>query len=554
MNSMTNTNQSMSRTISGRSPIWIIAIICVMCLGYAFSLQIGYVEGDDASSLIYHMMGRDRAVQPPYAPYHGFADLLLTLLPSDQGVLLPVTMFATAVANIIMIVSILALVFQWLNITAPRSQLVISVLTLLALPELFYLGNLYTPALIAMAYILPAHLLLLRAFGQDTPPRVRLSLALAATALFGVGAATRWDMVLYGGVIFIDLIRQGVMRFGLSRAARPALIRHGAYAVLWGAYAILSWIGAIYLSGYIITDILDIAAWSQDWQRGLSLVTLASIQPLLTPFVIATLLIGLVALILRHDSLLIIVGVSLLLVSPWLGTGVPKALLVAFPALIATCIAGVQFIASLPNPTLRRLSLGVGVILILLPWLVGVRLQLGDNAWGPGFDLQPYDRIESPVQSFEIVFFQPGTAVPTTEGPRALFGHAGAIFGSGWRNIVQMQADETAHIIDTALAEDLPLIILRGSGSLYISEIVARGFVTRDPALERQRVFIRPEDEARVILFYPQDDEDILADATLPERVIVTGYPSDLRALYLQSPQQMYSIARIAAVYSTSLE
>lgn len=539
----------MPRMWSTNARNWVLAPILILLVGYAFSINIGYVEGDDATSILYHMMGRDGTLQPPYASYHAFADVLLSLLPMDQDVLLLAGMIATAVANIVVYLCILALGFRWLKINTARAQTLIAVLMLFAIPELFYLGNVYTPALIAMACILSAHLLVLKAFEQESLSR-HLGFALFAGFLFGVGAATRWDMVLYGGVIFVDLISSGYL---LHKLRRLAFIRHSVFAALWGAFALICWVLVIYLSGYTINDIGNLISWSQNWRQALSLVTLATIQPLLSPFTIMTFVIGLVVLIHRRHSLLLVLMVSLLLVSPWIGTGIPKTMLSAVPALVAVCIIGIQSVYALPTVFMRRISLSVGFILILLPWVVGVRLQLGEGAWGPGFELQDYDYIES-TPSFQFVFFQSGTAVPTSEGPRALFGHMGAIFGGGWRGFVQTQTNETAFIIDTALREKIPLVILRGSGSLYLSEIVSRGFTTTDPESEKRRLFLSSQDEIVIEVIRPSVNESFLADSSLPNHVIVIGYPSTLRALYLQAPQRMQKIASIAAIYSTASE
>ena len=75
---------------------------------------------------------------------------------------------------------------------------------LLAAPELFYLGLVYTPSVIAICFVLAAHVLLrhlIRAGGlrilDRSSSRVRIALSLV---LFGIGASVHWDIVAYGAV------------------------------------------------------------------------------------------------------------------------------------------------------------------------------------------------------------------------------------------------------------------------------------------------------------------------------------------------------------------
>ena len=65
---------------------------------YIASLTFVYVEGDDATSIVYHAMGRDRSVQPAYSAYHGMMDVFLGWLPADEIVLRHLAISLTAAA------------------------------------------------------------------------------------------------------------------------------------------------------------------------------------------------------------------------------------------------------------------------------------------------------------------------------------------------------------------------------------------------------------------------------------------------------------------------
>jgi len=46
-----------------------------------------YIEGDDATSIAYHALGRIESLQPHYAGYQGMMDKVLILLPANEALL-----------------------------------------------------------------------------------------------------------------------------------------------------------------------------------------------------------------------------------------------------------------------------------------------------------------------------------------------------------------------------------------------------------------------------------------------------------------------------------
>ena len=54
---------------------------------FFFTLNTNYVEGDDASTILYHLCGRDSTIQLPYAPYNSGFDFILNFLPIDEVIL-----------------------------------------------------------------------------------------------------------------------------------------------------------------------------------------------------------------------------------------------------------------------------------------------------------------------------------------------------------------------------------------------------------------------------------------------------------------------------------
>ncbi len=171
---------------------WILLVIFLFGVIYQFSGAYVYVEGDDAASIAYHLMGRDKAMQLPYSPYHGMMDKLLGVLPAEEEILRTTAFGITRYANILMVILILTLVFDWLRAFGRNFssswRAFISITVLLAAPELFYLGLVYSPTLVAMCLVLSAHLILRWSYlAAGTSKRTRLISYIGAVILFGLG-------------------------------------------------------------------------------------------------------------------------------------------------------------------------------------------------------------------------------------------------------------------------------------------------------------------------------------------------------------------------------
>src|SRR5690606_6321549 len=71
-----------------------------------FTLTPYYIEGDDASTILYQLFGRDTSIQRAFNPYHSGFDTLLSWLPNDEKTLRLsafVVSFLAGIANIFLL-------------------------------------------------------------------------------------------------------------------------------------------------------------------------------------------------------------------------------------------------------------------------------------------------------------------------------------------------------------------------------------------------------------------------------------------------------------------
>ena len=521
--------------------------MCAVVLGFvavfSASLTFEYVEGDDASTIAFHALGRRADLQPPYSAYHSMMDALLGLLPPREGLLRVAAISLSAMAAVAMTLLILALAFDRLRPVAGIARLPSALAFLLAVPEVFYLGLVLTPGLIAISLVLASHLLARRAARRAALP----GLAVAA-ALFGAGAAFRWEIVTYGAVIAADL--------ALAPEETPPglLSRRFAVAAGWGASALLAFFLAVVASGYGPADVLGVARFGVGFSASrppFSTSAVASILSLLTPGFALLTAAGLWSLARRALRQAIVVALGVLLVLPWLATGVPKYLLVALPGLATAFVLG--FSRAWAAPRVRTPARVAIVLCLALPWLIGLRMAVGHSSWGPGFEVRPFtsDLTRAPRPAFGA-----GAAAPTPEGPRPVFGHFHVLLGGRWRHLLNELAAERSRVVESAAEGGLALVRHRGSNGFDTAELLARGFVTRDPAGRRsprmaavlERRFQGPRGLRITYLRLEEPDDLEGFSRVFGGRVILLSYPSDLKRLHRCAPGALEPIGPMSGL------
>jgi len=539
---------SAGRAASVSSRNWLALGLITLSFAFVYgrSLAFVYVEGDDATLVAHHAMGRIPDLQPVYSPYESMFDAVLDLLPADERVVRVTAMALTAISAPWLFFLMMLLAFEWVPELRRTDRLLFVATMLLAIPELFYLSMVLTPSIVAMALLVSAHLLVRRSARDGTRPS--WSGFVGSAALFGVGAACRWDTVLYGLTITADvlLLAGDPGREGWSRARKRLGI-----AIGWGALAVTVWLLVLRLNGWTPSEVIRVISVngpveSFDWRLGA-----ARAQTFFTPA--SVLLIGIGAwLLLKHkDPLAAIVAVAVLAVAKFLPYGVPKWVITMMPTMLACAAVGFAFLLQ------RRRERWAVVALALLPWVIGVRLSYAGSAWGPGFELQPYDQVPQRT-GFPSLTIAAGAATPTPEGPRPLFGH-GWVLLDRWRPFVNEWAQEQVAAVGAAIEAGVPLV-LPDDRSWPVDTYLSLGFSTHDP-FERKvgdgRIFerrwtSRQDAESRMyVLVKPE----YLFDAGMVgrlqsmagERVVVIGFSSTLSRLHHVAPEALYPLGKRTA-------
>lgn len=564
-----------TRKIYDQNNLWIVLLIVIFGLVYIQSMTFVYVEGDDATSMAYHIMGRNKDIQSAYTPYQGMMDKMLGFLPSNEVLLRFTSLFATNLAAILMVMLILMLVFDWTrrqNITHPKWLITISVL--LAAPEMFFLGLVYSPTLIAMCLLLAAHLILRYASRNANwlkfNDKKQIAYIVVSLFLFGFGVSFRWNTAIYAVVIIVDLI---LLQPDAPTPLSTPLKKRIGLGVLWGGLALTFSILMISISGYGFSDFIkkfetvlfvinQSGVKSTDSSTSMKEVLMYSVLPLspmFTPAFGLLTLLGFIEFARRRNPLTLVILVGFLGILPWLKSGVPKFIITALPVFILCFMQGFTMLWNRVGQGWVKQAANLTLILLLLaPWILGLRVTREGTAYGPGFELRSYDYPDTEGMQFDVTLGA-GAAFPTPEGPRSLFGYGFVLIGGDWRKFVLEEDAERNEAIQYALSLGYPIVVTNWSPDYFLNKLYSMGFKTNDSNNNEQyftkRYFINSQRESVTIVIHGTEESDAdelvgrLSDPTMnSNKVIITGYPSVMRFLFTHYPEAMESIGSISAI------
>lgn len=445
----------------------VYSILIIYLLTYLVSLTFLYVEGDDAFTVAYHIYGRNLDFQEPYSPYHGMMDTFFSLFPANEPLLRTLAIGISSIAALIFVLLIYQLLSKWLPEDLHPNLVFFLPLLPFTVPELLFFGLIYMPSVVAMTLILAGHLLIRQQFEKNNINLYQFTISLM---LFGLGASCRWDTAVYGIVIFIDV---SLLLINQKRIGLQSLVRLG----IWSLLAIASVVFFIYLSGYTPAKIGEIFLWAKSYlsAKPSSMLKKASVViALLTPAFVICFLIGLLRLILEGKWKILLLGTSGYLPKLYLGlTLLPKAMIMALPGFFLITYTGFDFILKQKKPYIRlkkrqlplfTLSL---LLVILIPWVIGVHIDARNTSWGPGFEvfykpanLQSANKsVDQKIQlDMFRLSFSGGFASPTSEGPRPVWGFGSVLLGGQWRAMMVKRTAEIDSVIQYANQHDLPIL------------------------------------------------------------------------------------------------
>jgi hypothetical protein len=537
---------------------------------YAFSLTFVYIDPDDASSIAYHVSGRDASIQQPFEQFQFGVDCVLSYLSSDEVTVRIAAKLITVAAAIGSFILLLALSFAIIGDVTPVDKVIITAALFFAAPELIYLGLIYTPIMVGVCCILSAHLILrVHVLRMHTHRELNvqcLILVIISAVLMAFGGFCRWDLCLYGLFVLLDLLYLSAGTSGSLPRDNRKLIWLG---LGWGIASAAFWVLMVLGSGGFQLALKDtmgaVAETKGETATGFDADILRAVGAdamLLTPAFVCAAVLGWISMLKANKRYAWFIVLVMVLVIFWPFRLSPKEYYVFLPFFILIAVKGFSLVWRRVTPIRHKNIVRVGFALLLaIPWVVGVRLTYGDSSWGPGFELRPFDRADSGAVRVLSVRPVAGAAFPTSEGPRPVMGHAFVLFGGGWRTLVKSLSDDRISALHYAVDKKLPFLSLMHYDQFQVAELAEMGFTTRDSerwgflAAPVVRKFLNKDGRSLTLvrlklsrLLTAPSLLDSLESETANDRFVVWGEPGVMRELYLVSKESFERLGPCTAV------
>jgi hypothetical protein len=422
--------------------ILIVAYTIYYIILYFTAYTPVYIEGDDASTILYHLAGRDNNIQPPYSPYHSGFDFLLSFIPNNEKTLIQ---FGILISFIFGYISISLTSFWILRKLNYGIKSLISLIAIpIIVPEVLFNSLVMNPTNIGFAFCMLAMIL------SDNYVKSRNPIYhLIIPCLYLVGIPFRWSLELF----FIVPLWSYLWSNNFS--IQKLLIDKG-YILLTTSSIILSFIG-IYISGYTPQDVVNVLIWGKEFSDNQTISVFSIIAHninFITPSFIMLFVIGSYFVFKQKNYKISLIYLINLI--PFLLVGMfpcYKFYIMTTPFLFLILCIGFNEVSS------RWFAQFSIILLIITPWIFGLKLNIKNNVYGPGFEIANWDNLnmirfiknpdkrKNEVENFKIST-SGGMALSTMEGPRPLFGIGSVLLFGKWRALTVTIENERVNTLE----------------------------------------------------------------------------------------------------------
>ena len=449
------------------------------------ALNFNYVEGDDATTIIHHVFGRNNDFQPVYSPYHSMLDSILSLLPTQNEITLrTISIGGSFIAGFFVLIFIAKI----LTDTFPKEKNKLGVFLVVIpfiIPDVLFNSLIINPANISFAILLLSHI-----FFNKYLKSQRYLFLIFSVLLFGLGVSFRWNNGFYLFVLFGVFILNQINN-------KENFLKQLKKSFLVFPFFIISVIGFIQISGYSIFDIIAVYKSGSSYLDNAEfskLAMLASAISFLTPAFVLLFILGLISCFRRKIYFPLYLLVIALI--PYLLLGVFPYYKYMLCALVPVFFIQMYGFLSLKRKVFKIIMVSV----IFIPWIIGLQIQ-SNSAWGPGFEIlmkgSNFEDLESfnPDNSTAIknvrLNLGSGMAMPTPEGPRPLYGFGG-VFLADWYAFIESNNEEREEAVKYAL-ENRCHILQDVDHAYILSKLSEKNLQMQKPYSSTDKLFIRRE-------------------------------------------------------------
>ncbi|MEH1008495.1 hypothetical protein VDP25_12175 [Winogradskyella sp. ECml5-4] len=417
------------------------------------ALNFNYIEGDDAQTVLYHVFGRDASFQPPYSPYHSMFDTVLSLmLTQDETTLRKCGLLFTFVSGLLVFLFVVKIINEFFDFKKTKIAWFLLILPFL-IPEMLFSSLIINPTNISFAFVLCSHIFFIKYLKTNNKFSLIISIL-----LFGFGVSFRWISGFYIFVLLGHFVFSNSSNFKtliLINKLKKSLIIFPFFIT-----SVLLW---ILISGYSIVDIYNVFVDGSKYLEGkeTSLLSIgATAITFITPALIMLFMFGVIHCV--KERLLFPLALLIMSILPYFVLGVVpmyKYMITTVIPLLIVCAYGFLFLKDLKYKYILY-------AIIIAPWFVGLQIE-SNTAWGPGFEVGSITNNTiteanfNPDKSTSInnvsIVLGSGMAMPTSEGPRPLFGF-GKVLLVDWYRFVATNNIERESSVNYAIENNCNIL------------------------------------------------------------------------------------------------
>jgi len=415
------------------------------------------MDVDDPYTIAYHFFGRNSIIQPPYEAYDSLSDWCLSFMPRNYYSLYYTMVIWTFFSALIVYVLVIEIAK---NFKSNVDAYFFGFILLLAMPEFNYLILSFKTALIGCVFIFSSHYILLKSFKRNSG--ITLSSLFLSSILFGIGAACRWNLIVYGLAIFADIAYLQYIKNKWNGIGK---------SMIWAIAANLFFLLFLYISGYSINGLLQTVTWANKYlaENKYSFFYNAAVSlGMLTPISVACLSIGFIIIVRQYGNYMRLWLLLITSILPYIFLGFGfnlKYLLTLLPGLFILFMIGCNYLYHTVGIRFKILRTTFW-LLLLLPWFIGIWIYSDSTLWGPGFDMKRQathsmylNKLLNKPFSVDSVKLKldAGFAISAPEGTRPFWGHFYALFYNKMTRFDKKMVLEGDSVIELAANEHMEI-------------------------------------------------------------------------------------------------
>jgi hypothetical protein len=467
---------------------------------YFFTLNFNYVEGDDASTILYHLCGRNPQIQTPYASYNSGLDFLIkvTNLHSEESLRTFAILISFISGFLILALSVLFLdaFFKETNFVNNKYRVYLYLLLPFIVPDIIFHSLIINAAYISFVFLLSSLIVFIKFLKTNQNKFLYLS-----TLLFAISIPFRWTMLISLPLYMGTALYYNPIHYYSKNTL--LLFLKIIIANLVGVFLAIIF---IYVTGYNLQGIFDtIISTTQYIENSETsyLSILATGSAFLTPSLLfLTLLAGFRIYEIQKKQpkfIISILSLVLLSISPCFIVGFfpsYKFLITLFPMILVILALGFDYLLS------RKLFAIIFFVLLIGPWFIGIQLDVKGTFCGPGFELntKKTDDVvllesKNPDMRLKIdkihLKLNSGFYLPMLEGPRPLYGYFYVLFADGWKNQIDLFTEERKKTFNYLIKNKNAVYIQDRRAAYFQCDLFRDGLTTQTNFLTKNNILYR---------------------------------------------------------------